>query len=87
MRLCHAAALALAGWYLIAPPIRNGWILRDAPLKEWDKLVFYKHLNHCERQKQVDSKPTDWVPETKQTLQVLRLEQCITSDDPRLKGN
>jgi hypothetical protein len=85
MKPCHAAALALIGWYLIAPPIRNGRILGDAPLKEWNKLGFYKHLNRCERQKRIDSKPTDWVAETQQTLQLLRLEQCIASNDPRLK--
>jgi hypothetical protein len=39
MNLCHAAALALVGWYLMAPPYRrDGSLDLNAPLSEWSQL-------------------------------------------------
>jgi hypothetical protein len=39
MKLRHAAALALVGWYLMTPPItgdmKEVWINYKAPLDEW----------------------------------------------------
>jgi len=34
----HAAALALVGWYLMAPPIRpGGGVDLKAPMSQWDQ--------------------------------------------------
>jgi hypothetical protein len=39
MKLRHAAALALVGWYLMAPPMSSWpgtpWIDPNAPLSKW----------------------------------------------------
>jgi hypothetical protein len=31
----HAAALALAGWYLISPPVIDGKVRPDLPINRW----------------------------------------------------
>ena len=36
MKPCHAAALALVGWYLMFPPHKSdGWADYNAPLEKW----------------------------------------------------
>jgi hypothetical protein len=53
---CHAAALALVGWYLIVPPIayKNGHIdpdqPHDYPLSKWRTVQAFDSANQCETQ-------------------------------------
>jgi hypothetical protein len=38
MKPCHAATLALMGWYLMSPPIRPGsGVDLRAPISQWDQ--------------------------------------------------
>ena len=56
MRIRHAAALALMGWYLISPPLTKdpinpvtgtGWPATDAPLSKWTILDSYDSAADC----------------------------------------
>src|SRR5262245_22527409 len=48
MKARHAAALALVGWYLMAPPYdRKGNIENHASLGEWDLLQAYDSAAEC----------------------------------------
>jgi hypothetical protein len=55
MNLRHAAALALVGWYLIAPPIRSGTSPDDqvvddrAPLSAWIIVDSFDAASDCQR--------------------------------------
>ena len=56
MKLCHAAALALTGWYLMVPPgtCKPRWTSQDkpaacaAPLSEWIVALSFSHQDKCE---------------------------------------
>ena len=53
MTLRHLAALALVGWYLIMPPVRNpphqvGYADSDAPLREWERMEKFNNRDDCE---------------------------------------
>ncbi|HYL59095.1 MAG TPA: hypothetical protein VEU51_09500 [Candidatus Acidoferrales bacterium] len=87
MRLHHAAALALAGWYLMIPPPlhdagKSGVDVR-ARLSEW--LVFSAHdaAHECEGAKflnrEAHKQPGDAASAKFDSA------QCIATDDPRLK--
>ena len=62
MNLRHAAALALVGWYLMAPPtlsigdtsdIKSGrWRTKvSAPVREWQILESFDSASDCENMK------------------------------------
>jgi hypothetical protein len=44
MKPRHAAALALVGWYLMAPPNKND----DTPLSEWKVRRTYESAEACQ---------------------------------------
>jgi hypothetical protein len=80
LSLCDTAALALIGWYLMVPPIRDG---REviAPVSEWAHLDSFDSARECRdggykyqdrRKAEKKPHPGAW--------------ECIASDDPRLKG-
>jgi hypothetical protein len=56
MNFRHAAALALAGWYLMMPPvdIPTGRYVEVAPIASWRKLVEYDTFTRCENRRQDD---------------------------------
>ena len=62
MKLRHAAALALTGWYLIVPPgsCKPGWISPDkpqpcaAPLSDWIVALSFSHQDKCEAERNAD---------------------------------
>ena len=101
MKPRHAAALALVGWYLIAPPTalkksKDIEIRSDAPLHEWMKLGSYDSVKDCESAKAtLTAKHRLHGESLEQTKQNLRIQNfwtfaqefslCIASDDPRLK--
>ena len=47
MHLRHAAALAVVGWYLMAPPLYKGEVDEKAPLKEWAVLQSFGTVAEC----------------------------------------
>jgi hypothetical protein len=51
MKLRHAAALALVGWYLMMPPSDGHSIDRNAPLDKWEVYSGYDTAKECEEGK------------------------------------
>ena len=71
----HAAAFALVGWYLMRPPLphlNTHAVHKDsaAALRGWKKDRSFPTQKECEAGRGVAAPP--W-------------EQCVASDDPRLK--
>jgi hypothetical protein len=80
MKPCHAAALAVVGWYLMVPLRDNGKIRVDVPISGWAHLDSFESAAECRKagyEHQAEQKakgtpnPGDW--------------ECIATDDPRLK--
>jgi hypothetical protein len=96
MKLRHAAALALAGWYLMSPPFLpfEGRVKvdTDAPLSKWEVLgsddtaadCNLDHVDMWERAKKEFNADPSWKGKT--LLESATAAQCIASDDARLKG-
>jgi hypothetical protein len=58
MRLCHVAALALVGWYLMVPPpyfekyatsLGLWQVNEDAPISQWGTVRNYDSASECEQ--------------------------------------
>ena len=86
MKLRHATALALVGWYLMVPPMNSWpglpWIDRDAPLSRWTTSAMFDSAKDCEiaREKHEHA----YALAVKSTIDDGAV--CIASDDPRFKG-
>ena len=102
MKPRHAAALAIVGWYLIAPPIRSSvepmlerydesdydYLDEHAAYPDW-KLISVLHTEaECEHVRDFSKQRVaeDVLLDTEPELQQLGEEECLASDDPRLKG-
>ncbi len=98
MKPRHAAALALVGWYLMVPPIGlDGMPDAKAPLSRWTigLMGSYDTARACKDRKLKDldaaadygkKHPELWDdPATRKMKDSRWEEQCIASDDPRLK--
>ena len=92
MKTYHAA-LALAGWYLMAPPLGGGGgIKTTAPLGQWRVVAAFDSADKCnDRQKQDlqdahEKATTTEDSREREAALVMTQCQCIASDDPRLKG-
>jgi len=83
MKLRHAAALALAGWYLMLPPAKNGQI-RDAPIELWAHIDSFDTADQCRDAAQEIMKRADSKGDQTRIAAAYAYE-CIASDDPRLK--
>ncbi len=53
MKLCHAAALALVGWYLMVPPHYKQGTDTSAPRSEWEQHGAFDTAEACERAKAI----------------------------------
>jgi hypothetical protein len=77
----HAGPLALVGWYPMAPPRTSdvGPLTFDesAPLSKWKAVGSYDSASDCNEGKKQEF--LQW------TASLLEAQQCIASDDPRLK--
>jgi hypothetical protein len=84
MKPRHTAALALAGWYLMVPPMYGHHeIDGDAPLSEWQIVESFDTAEKCsayEVKLKIRNSPR-W------RVKRVSLGACIASDDPRLKGD
>jgi hypothetical protein len=89
MKPHHAAALALAGWYLIVPSSRlpPGLAYKE-PLRKWQVVRGYDSADDC--QDSLDAFFED--SQQKQALNLLEpayrdymFAKCVATDDPRLK--
>jgi hypothetical protein len=94
MKLRHAAALALLGWYLMVPIPGNDPIPDPASsFSKWVNIHSFDSAKQCEdgrlniiRVGAGGGPQLMGYPE-QEVKKVLLLSQCIASDDPRLEGN
>jgi hypothetical protein len=92
MKLRHAAALALTGWYLMIPPAPGTKSV--PPLSKWVRLHEFVTAAQCEQAMEENQHPESGTlfisPSGKAyTPSDTDMEQppmkCVASDDPRLK--
>jgi hypothetical protein len=97
MRIGHAAALALAGWYLMVPPwpIPKYW--RRPPLSQWENYKSFDWADECDEYRHAEilqlvqkmvaehEDPKDLNGSDQQRVGQLTIGQCLASDDPRPK--
>jgi hypothetical protein len=94
MRLRHASALALAGWYLMVPPIKpHGEPDIHARFSKWAMDGSFDRATSCEARyhdfldQAFTNRPTDHIdPQAERLFWQSQAAQCIATDDPRLKG-
>jgi hypothetical protein len=91
MTFRHAAALALAGWYLIIPSstLPPG-VAHKEPLRKWQTVRGFDSADDCEDFRSAFFERS----RQRQGLNVLEpsyrdymFAECIATDDPRLKGD
>jgi len=87
MKLRYAAVLALTGWYLITPPPQaNGHLDTSAPLSQWRIQSGFGTGEDCKNT--VAELSSKALKEGKSDdAEELKASQCVSTDDPRLKGN
>ena len=94
MKSWHAAALALVGWYLLAPPFdQNHKSLLELPLSQWHQWRSFDTATDCEtyRKATIDNAQNgSYDSVTGADGRPLFIEGmdhslCIATDDPRLK--
>jgi hypothetical protein len=97
----HALTLALAAWYLMAPPTypgANGSFVTKtaAPLRLWQNIGSYDHVAECEDERRafLDLKKTESPSALAKEDSQVKLSiisswsaVCVDADDPRLKEN
>jgi hypothetical protein len=94
MKLRHAAALALVGWYLMTPP----WVGFEtfdwsAPLSKWYEAEQFKTAAECQNYREhvsakdlTEKKAVPAGHSADANAEVYRHGQCVADDDPRLEG-
>lgn len=87
MKLRYAAALALTGWYLITPPPQgNGHYDTSVPMSKWRIQSGFGTGDDCK--KTVAELSSKALKEGNAAdAEELKVSQCVSTDDPRLKGN
>ena len=88
MKLRHAAALVLVGWYLMVPmKTRGGPIDESLPLSQWRIFASFDAAADCQEGlngSYDDAKRSDQAGKTKGLADLYLAAKCIASDDPRL---
>ncbi len=91
MKLRHAAALALVGWYLMVPPLNaDGTPNAHAPLSQWSMDGSYDTAKECTDRFHSDMNVAAGLKRDLGGMNArlsVNDEQCIATDDPRLKGS
>ena len=93
MRIRHAAALALVGWFLMLPPTHGGYshFYTDEPLRKWCRGDYSDTLGGCRQLQQRRIRQFIAAgrkePIRRKDADYYALGQCIAEDDPRLEGN
>jgi hypothetical protein len=96
MNLRHTAALALAGWYLMIPPIYDdNRIHLEAPLSQWTVIKSFDSAKECEQVvsgiARHEGPPISLrLPlgaSSDQLHQLITQATCVSTDDPHLKEN
>ena len=83
----HAAALALVGWYLLAPPTKGPTIDATVPIAKWDRWGQSRSPFKTEKDCQNWQSRISILSEFQggQNLERLNASVCLKDDDPRLK--
>jgi hypothetical protein len=95
MKPHHAAALALAAWFLMMPPpkpVGDHFVTNfTAPLSKWTRVRRFEEQSQCETVRaSYQKKPTGNLVimlGAQQAQATTKASQCVASDDPRLKGD
>ena len=94
MKPRHAAALALVGWYLMLPPIERGgsggqfWVPANEPLSMWSTDRTFNSEDECNSALADLKQPRTYSGNAEQAQDMQRQRAiCVSTDDPRLKGN
>jgi hypothetical protein len=101
MKLQHTTALALAGWFLMAPPTYLGtngsYVARTgAPLRLWQNIGSYDSVSECEEERHafLDLKKSESTSalgqeskEAKPMIVASWSAVCVPSDDSRLEDD
>ena len=87
MKVRHTAALALAGWYLMMPPLGNGKVYVNAPLSTWQIVVSLETLEDCKsvirNYKKHPAEMSD--PQVRELIERRNsLAMCVSENDPRI---
>ena len=99
MKLHHAVALALVGWYLMLAPRTSDTLPvtydKAAPLSEWIVIGAFETTAECDKDRHKipneilqhqDQLSAEKRVAAKQTvINLLSSSECIASDDPRLQ--
>jgi len=93
MKLGHAAALALVGWYLMTPPTSKDKIHDDLPLSQWVKVQSFDTELQCQNaltdsyNPSIDKRMRGTTKSEAYKLfkQFMEDMRCVSTDDPRLK--
>ncbi len=87
MKLPHATALALAGWYLMYPPVGpRGQSLTAAPLADWKHEGSFDTAKECEITRWgIQQNPPD-LSKNHDLVAGIAAAECLASDDPRLSS-
>jgi hypothetical protein len=87
MKGTHAAALVLAGWYLMTPPLKgNGGYDTIAPLSRWRVESGFAGGDDC-RKTVADLIRQASKQGRSQDAEELKVARCVSQDDPRIKGD
>ena len=95
MKLRHAAALALVGFYLMVPPYSERPIpLKNLPpLSKWSIYQRYNTLDECRQVRSditsgwLQDSPPDFVQRFGNNFKsTFARAECVVTNDPRLKG-
>jgi hypothetical protein len=97
MKPCHAAALALVGWYLMVPPLVNApyKVDTEAPLTSWKAYQTFDTAEECNKsllsiKAKYQHTATAPIGSIKKGTRAFALQivfaHCVSSDDPRLRA-
>ena len=95
MKSCRVGALALAGWFLMMPPLAHEthWVDRHAPLNQWKVAGRFPSNKECmaardrARDAGLAAHPQADLPGRNGTLDEICVRcaaQCVQNNDPRL---
>ncbi len=86
MKFCHAAALALVGWYLMQPPmLSSGGEDHSASLAKWAIIGSFDAAKECEAYRDRHIKAfLPFIGQNDKKREVLLDSTCIATEDPRL---
>ncbi|HZO80127.1 MAG TPA: hypothetical protein VFB33_00400 [Candidatus Binataceae bacterium] len=95
MKLCSAAALALAAWYLVAPPFTSDGVNSSLPLAQWQQMAAFGTTAECEAyaaslkkysaERASQNKDPRYQDMLKYAAQSIAGARCVAGNDPQLK--